>query len=105
MMPFHVELIILQGDSQLHFVLIAGEPINEPIVQHGEYMHTSDKYNNNYYYYCQGLTTECILGYINPPDFSGYPDFLYRGLQIFKSKIQRNPYNSFLSNRMCLDAL
>ena len=25
----------LKGDSQLHFVLIAGQPLNEPVVQHG----------------------------------------------------------------------
>ena len=26
----------LQGDKTLHFVLIAGEPLKEPVVQHGE---------------------------------------------------------------------
>jgi len=28
--------VVNNGSDQLHFVLIAGEPINEPVVQHGQ---------------------------------------------------------------------
>lgn len=30
---------ILQGDETCHFVLIAGQPIKEPIVQYGMYLY------------------------------------------------------------------
>ncbi len=31
-----VMFLFIQGNEVLHFVLIAGEPLNEPIVQHGK---------------------------------------------------------------------
>ena len=51
----HHTLILAKGDSvyfkneqstPLHFVLIAGEPLNEPIVQHGPFvMNTAEEIN------------------------------------------------------------
>jgi redox-sensitive bicupin YhaK (pirin superfamily) len=32
-----------EKSTQLHFVLIAGEPLNEPIVQHGPFVMNSEK--------------------------------------------------------------
>ena len=57
--PPHHTLVLTKGDSvffknesdeQLHFTLIAGQPLNEPVVQHGPFvMNTAEEINQAFH--------------------------------------------------------